>query len=1191
MLNLLKIFREFFSNKLIINLIGLAAIAGLIWLATPYLGLQDATTRFYLIILLVIFYLLFLFAKKWWTHSRGADLYMKLRAQDGQQSSHYLEVELLKEKMSQAIQALKSSELGARYRGNAALYALPWFMLIGPSAAGKSTLLRNSGLHFPISDRADLNVKGFGGTRNCDWWFADEAIILDTAGRYTTEDADREEWQAFLQLLKKYRPRLPINGIIVALSLIDLLTADDEGISWHVKIIRERINELYAAFGYIFPIYFCFTKSDLLKGFNNFFADLNEIERQQIWGFNLVDMDDFSQKFLLVEQRLQNLYLKLIQLRIAKLTLERNQQRKAEIFEFPEQFKAAIPKILEFIQVLFKNNPYQEMPDFCGIYFTSGTQEGTPIERLLGNLREAFGYMEKNSESQAVTETKSYFIKKLFSEVVFVNKNSVAKTHYRLRIQRGLKSGSVLLAVISISAALMLYSAAFTNNILLLKRGKNLTKELVVSYRSHQYISEFVLNNLFAVGDYCQLLSDYQKQIPWYLRLGLYRGNQQIATLNDILSMAMQFSFLQLITPTIEKQLQSYSVQWNASNLQRREQLRGDYYTLLRAYLMLGFPQYLIAAQATPTLTKIWVAVLHPENVDAFQKQQTEKQYATLINLYLMQLQRKNINNEIAEPKLLMVRGNLVAGARQQLYSVTDANNLYAQLRASGETALPALSLSQLIHGDGANLLVSNQVLPKIYTAQGWHDYMKNAITEIARSASQGDWVIDAPLTDLANADVNQIALINTAVEKRLIKELRQLYFHDYAQHWFDFLASIQISFLGSLDDAVSQFNLLANETGPLAQLIKIAADNLLVKDEYLTSVAELKFSFASLYEVINPGFKKSVSSSVRSYLDELLRVQNDLQRLAASSNQARDAQQYASQILSGSGTDLELNKSVLTIDKITNVITNSNAKAALQAVLLQPIRAAWQSILTAATSGLQQQWQTQVYNNYQQTIAGRFPFTHQATEDVSANDINDFLQPKTGILWAFINNTLAPYLYNDAAGWHEQQWLGIGAGFSPAFLQALSQAKLISNSLFKNGNDQLGFALQIYPEPTPGLSEIILTTDGQMYRYQNGPQNWQIINWSSQNINQQSQLAAIAANNVSPNMIQTQGSWSLLHLFAQAQLTSQAESIFRVRWMVRNQKQVYPITWLVKSDSYADVIQLLLIDSFNFPQQLFAQK
>jgi len=51
---------------------------------------------------------------------------------------------------------------------------------------------------------------------------------LDTAGRWSTQDDDREEWLAFLDLLHQTRPQKPVNGILVAVSLTDLQGEADE---------------------------------------------------------------------------------------------------------------------------------------------------------------------------------------------------------------------------------------------------------------------------------------------------------------------------------------------------------------------------------------------------------------------------------------------------------------------------------------------------------------------------------------------------------------------------------------------------------------------------------------------------------------------------------------------------------------------------------------------------------------------------------------------------------------------------------------------------------------------------------------------------------------------------------------------------------------------------------------------------
>src|SRR5205823_2050242 len=119
---------------------------------------------------------------------------------------------VLRKAMLEAINTVKTSKLGLT-RGASALYELPWYMIIGNPAAGKSSAVKHSGLNFPIP--GSKAVQGVGGTRNCDWFFTTDGILLDTAGRYSVYEPDRGEWFSFLDLLRKHRPRAPINGILI----------------------------------------------------------------------------------------------------------------------------------------------------------------------------------------------------------------------------------------------------------------------------------------------------------------------------------------------------------------------------------------------------------------------------------------------------------------------------------------------------------------------------------------------------------------------------------------------------------------------------------------------------------------------------------------------------------------------------------------------------------------------------------------------------------------------------------------------------------------------------------------------------------------------------------------------------------------------------------------------------------------
>src|SRR3954468_4283808 len=162
---------------------------------------------------------------------------------------------VLKDKMKDALATLKKAGGKSDY-----LYDLPWYLLIGPPGAGKTTALVNSGLKFPLSRGATpAAVAGVGGTRYCDWWFTEDAVLIDAAGRYTTQNsdakADQQSWLAFLEILKKNRPRQPVNGVIVAISLEDLMILSTADLAAHSNAIRTRLLELHDRLKVDFPVY------------------------------------------------------------------------------------------------------------------------------------------------------------------------------------------------------------------------------------------------------------------------------------------------------------------------------------------------------------------------------------------------------------------------------------------------------------------------------------------------------------------------------------------------------------------------------------------------------------------------------------------------------------------------------------------------------------------------------------------------------------------------------------------------------------------------------------------------------------------------------------------------------------------------------------------------------------------------
>ncbi len=249
------------------------------------------------------------------------------------------EAAALQEKLGAAMTILRKAK-GRR----GALYEQPWYVIIGPPGAGKTTALLNAGLDFPLADQIGRGaLAGVGGTRLCEWWFTGRAVLIDTAGRYTTQDSDaavdKAGWDAFLALLKRTRPKQPLNGVIVAIALSDVVGDAGSGNAdrlLHAQAIRRRIAELERKLGVRIPVYALFTKADLLAGFTEFFGDLDREGREQVWGVTLpykrgavVDaLAGFPAEFRrwvgVLEQRM-----------FARLQSEPNPERRALVSAFP----------------------------------------------------------------------------------------------------------------------------------------------------------------------------------------------------------------------------------------------------------------------------------------------------------------------------------------------------------------------------------------------------------------------------------------------------------------------------------------------------------------------------------------------------------------------------------------------------------------------------------------------------------------------------------------------------------------------------------------------------------------------------------------------------------------------------------------------------------------------------------------
>jgi type VI secretion system protein ImpL len=287
----------------------------------------------------------------------------------------------LQDQWKQAVDMLRRSHL--KKAGNP-LYVLPWYLVIGESGSGKTTSLNSAHLSSPFVEVS--RTSGISGTRNCDWWFFEKAVIIDTAGRYAIpvhEGRDKDEWQQFLSLIVKYRKREPIHGLIVTVAADKLLGAPREALEEDGRKIRHRMDELMRVLGVKFPVYILVTKCDLIQGMAAFSEQLPEKSLDQPMGLVNQDLSKDVAGFL--ENVVTSTGERLRTLRLLQLHQQQGSGATGALL-FPEEFENLRKGLESFITTAFKENPYQETPLLRGMFFSSGRQEGTPYSHFLNAL-------------------------------------------------------------------------------------------------------------------------------------------------------------------------------------------------------------------------------------------------------------------------------------------------------------------------------------------------------------------------------------------------------------------------------------------------------------------------------------------------------------------------------------------------------------------------------------------------------------------------------------------------------------------------------------------------------------------------------------------------------------------------------------------------------------------------------------
>jgi type VI secretion system protein ImpL len=1104
------------------SFVGVALLAGVAWFFAPLIpGFEDWPPRVALVMALLM---------AWAGVNAMLDL-RRLRREAALAkgiaagAERAEEAQAVRERLTEALELLKRTSRGRGY-----LYEHPWYAIIGPPGAGKTTALLNAGLRFPLADQMGQGaIAGVGGTRLCDWWFTEDAVLIDTAGRYTTQDSnadvDRAGWEAFLGLLKQTRPKQPLNGLIIAFPISDIANGRAAERKAHAVAIRSRIEELQARFGIRMPVYLLVTKVDLVAGFTEFFDDLDRDQRGQVWGatFELADRRDSVVELFTSELRV---LIEQLNARLFNRTqAERDVERRARIAMFPGQMASLEGLLADFLHMVFDEKRDGSTPQLRGVYFTSGTQEGTPFDRLTGTLARALGVDQSGTQSLRPVQGRSYFLERLLKEVIFGEASLVAHSPAATRRRFALRIAgyaTAALLVIAAGAALLWTQLAGQRAIeassAALARYEQTARGLTLDP-----VAGDDLTRLVPLLDQARALPRAGEEPSWLPPL-LSQREKLAASAQTVYRHALQFALLPRLMWRLETQLRG--------NLDREDFL----YEATRVYLMLGNAGPLDVPLVTAWMTLDW-----------------ETAYPGLGYAPLRDSLAQHLSALLAEPlPQMQLDGALLSQVRARIATVPLARRVYSRIRPSAAAQhVPPWRPGDVLGVAGATLFMRSSGkplsdgIPGFFTTDGFHKVLLPSLDGAVKGVVSENWVLGSRVAFDPNGP--QVP----ALEREVIG----LYETDYTQAWDRMLVDLNPVQLRSLPQAAQDLYILAASDSPMRSLLTSIARQLTLSatradaqsgnaqaaatsDTQARLQAILGSVQASTNAPLPPGheidehyqaLRDFVGTRAGAPIDAVLREIGDAQQVVAK---------LAATLVS-TGTATPANGAL-------DPLLTLKADAARQP---EPVERWLNQIATsviALRSGDPRLQLATIFNApggpaeiCPAVVNGHYPFVATSADDASIADFARLFAPGAS-LDGFANTLLGRYVDTSAKTWRLISADAASSPISAADVTQFQRATTIRDMFFADGETRPHFRLDITPVSADAATRrATLDLDGTTVVYTNGSQRATQIMWPTFSL-QPTMRLVFDPPAAGGEALEATGPWAMFRLFGRGRMQPQ---------------------------------------------------
>ena len=976
----------------------------------------------------------------------------------------------------ETVQFLKNSNLGVN--GKDAVYALPWYLVMGTPKSGKSSLVLGSNLDFEtLPSQRQSEQKFVRPTRNVDWRVTNDAVFLDTAGRYQTEGVDEEEWSSLLETIKKNRGNRPIDGLVLAIDTNRILKSDEREIEETAKVLRARLDDVRQRLQIRFPVYLVFTHADSIEGFRDSFSTSKQEGKNLVWGATIpLEKSDNAQS--LFDGEFEILQDAIMKRRLMRLSAPFPPVRQLRIFNFPLHFSSARRKLGTFVMTLFRPNPFNESPFLRGFYFTAAplNKVKTKPGQTMGNLPQTVG--------------NTYFTERFFRDVLLRDKDLV-KT-FQEQKQKPPIWGWMLtgLGTVLVLGFLIMVGVSLANNKLMLDDAAEKGRAVITNVQSNADANPLEKNadktqteikTLIEFHDLLANLDRYEREgAPFYMRFGLYSGDSIYKNaLLPIFYNAVEQRFKTPALRHLEADLKKFSEMNITGTQEEQEKILGENYEKLEAYLMLSgeYKNRAAADALVKTLKPYW---LEDSKIPADLKPEAEE----MLKFWAKQVDRgANANDTSPEyfPRIKFDE-DIVKAARLKLQNYPAHARYYhskvREISEKVEDAIGETTVEKILLNDGrdAQFVKGSYKVQGAFTKEGY-ELMKTAISEANEKLSDDDWVLgeQGKKAVTSNDDASKV---------------EAAYQRDYATQWLEFVKGLSIAPYQGQEDADKALQSFGSPSSPITLVLQ--------KIEYHTNLSAEKKA-ASFWDYFSYdywfGGKNKTETGGNTQVEKDFRPLFGFVGDAAKSDtpldkyngaigkvatkfstfSPNDIQQIADELRNDNDKSFtQLRRSEGEINTLLGVFASSGSASTEISDFLQEPLGNLKILLGAdAKTQLAKTWSNELLPKAREMQQG-FPF-EDGSNEAKLNKITEFLNPVNGKLTEFYKKNLKNY-FEEKDG---QLILKEGSPITPEFAAYLNNAFKLRKALFGESSATPKFEYEFRLEKVADTL-IEMTIDGK---------------------------------------------------------------------------------------------------------------